>query len=43
MVVPLPSKQIMPGQNRYAPPTPRFGSDLINRVPSVWGNGTTAR
>ena len=40
MVVPLPSKQIVPGQNRYAPPIPLFGSDPINRVPSVWSNGT---
>lgn len=39
MVVPLPSKQIAPGQFRYAPPTPHFGSDPINRVPNVWSNG----
>lgn len=39
MVVPLPSKQIAPGQFRYAPPTPLFGSDPINRMPSVWSNG----
>ena len=39
MVVPLPSKQIVSGQNRYAPPIPLFGSDLINRAPSAWSNG----
>ena len=40
MVVPLPSKQTAPGQYRYTPPAPLFGSDLINRAPSTWSNGT---
>lgn len=34
MVVPLPSKQIAPGQYRYTPPSPLYGLGPITRLPS---------
>ena len=42
MVVPLPSKQIAPGQYRYTPPSPLYGLGPITRFPSCGGQNISA-
>lgn len=42
MVVPLPSKQIAPGQYRYTPPSPLYGLGPITRLPSCGGQNISA-